>query len=58
MAPKKSVPKNDNEVADLLKKVLAVQLFELGVPQAVIAKRVKISINVVNDLVKGIKRNG
>ena len=46
-----------DELADLLKKLLVVQLFQLGVPQAQIAKKVKLSINVVNDLLKGIKKN-
>lgn len=48
----------DDELADLLKKVLAVQLFQLRLPQAAIAKRTKLSINVVNELLKGIKKNG
>jgi hypothetical protein len=55
MASRKSIA--DNELSDLLKKVLAIQLFQLGLPQAAIAKRVKLSINVVNELLKGIKRN-
>jgi hypothetical protein len=48
----------DTEQIDLLKKLLAVQLFQLGVPQATIRERVGLSINVVNELLKGIKKNG
>ena len=48
----------DNELVGLLKKLLALQLFQLGVPQAAIKQRVGLSINVVNDLLKGIKKNG
>ena len=58
MGSKKNVSGSDVELADLLKKILAVQLFQLGLPQADIAKRVKLSINVVNGLLKGIKKNG
>jgi hypothetical protein len=47
----------DDELVDLLKKLLVLQLFQLGVPQAAIGKRVKLSINAVNKLLKGIKRN-
>jgi DNA-binding transcriptional regulator LsrR (DeoR family) len=57
MKPKKNVSEPDDEIADLLKKILVVQLFQLGLPQAAIAKRVRLSINVVNALLKGIKKN-
>ena len=59
MKPKASHTFNpDAETVDLLKKLLVLQLYQLGVPQAAIGKRVKLSINVVNALLKGIKRNG
>jgi hypothetical protein len=58
MTTKSRSPKDDTDQVDLLRKILAVQLFELGVPQATIKERVGLSINVVNDLLKGIKRNG
>ncbi len=57
MRPKKNISDSDNELAYLLKKILVVQLFQLGVAQATIAKRVKLSINVVNALLKGIKKD-
>jgi hypothetical protein len=58
MTMKSHPSKADTEIVDLLRRILAVQLFQLGVPQATIKKRVGLSINVVNDLLKGIKKNG
>lgn len=59
MTAKSNSAKGDTDnQEDLLRKILAVQLFQLGVPQATIKERVGLSINVVNDLLKGIKRNG
>ncbi len=58
MRTKSRPSKSDSELTDLLKKILAVQLFQLGVPQVIICKRVGLSINAVNDLLKGIKKNG
>lgn len=58
MTSKPHSSKDDTDQVDLLKKILAVQLFQLGVPQAVIKERVGLSINVVNELLKGINKNG
>jgi hypothetical protein len=58
MKPKSQPSSSDDELVDLLKKLLALQLFQLGVPQVTIKERVGLSINVVNDLLKGIKKNG
>jgi hypothetical protein len=58
MKTKSQSSQSDTEQVDLLKKLLAVQLFQLGVPQATIKERVGLSINVVNELLKGIKKNG
>lgn len=55
--PSKRFAGNDDDLQDLVKKLLVLQLFQLGVPQAQIAKKVKLSINVVNALLKGIKKN-
>jgi hypothetical protein len=44
------------EVAVLLKKSLALQLFELSVPQADIARRLRVDIRFVNDFLKGIRK--
>ncbi len=57
MAEKKVISGSESELADLLKKILIVQLFQLGVPQSAIAKKVKLRANVVNALLKGIKKN-
>ena len=58
MKTKSQSSQSDTEQVDLLKKLLAVQLFRLGVPQSTIKERVGLSINVVNELLKGIKKNG
>jgi hypothetical protein len=58
MKAKSQSSNSDNELVVLLKKLLALQLFQLGVPQVAIKERVGLSINVVNDLLKGIKKNG
>lgn len=42
--------------ADLLKKILILELFKLNVPQKEIGKKLKITINVVNAFLKGIKK--
>ena len=60
MALKKGRKKQSPDIVtlDLLRKILTILLFQLGAPQATIAKRVGLSINVVNALLKGIKKNG
>lgn len=57
MAKRKQSAARENEVADLLKKILILELFQLDVPQVVIAKKMKLSPNAVNDFLKGIKKN-
>jgi len=44
------------ELANLLKKLLVLQLFELGVPQGGIAKKLRMDLHKVNDFLKGIRR--
>lgn len=58
MAAKKRSSGDTSEIADLLKKNLVLQLFQLDVSQATIARKLKLSVNVVNDLLKGIKKRG
>jgi len=58
MKAKSQLSNSDDELVGLLKKLLALQLFQLGVPQSTTKERVGLSINVVNDLLKGIKKNG
>jgi hypothetical protein len=48
----------ENEVADLLKKVLILELFKLGVPQGEIGKKLKMQKMVVNAFLKSVKKNG
>jgi hypothetical protein len=43
---------------DLLKKLLMLELFKLGVPQQQIGKKLKMNIVVVNAFLKGIQRSG
>lgn len=56
MAFKNRRSASEDEVTDLLKKILIVQLFQLDVPQVLIAKKLRLSPNAVNDLLKGIKK--
>ena len=44
------------ELSGLLKKVLVLKLFEMGVPQGDIGKKLKMDIRAVNGFLKGIKR--
>jgi hypothetical protein len=41
---------------DLLKKLLMLELFKLGVPQSAIGKKLKIKTEAVNGFLKGLKR--
>ena len=45
-----------SEIRSLLKKSLILRLFELGVPQGNIAKKLKTDIKVINEFLKGIKK--
>jgi DNA-binding transcriptional regulator LsrR (DeoR family) len=55
MPPKQ---KEENEVADLLKKILILELFQLGVPQGEIGKKLKMQKKAVNAFLKSVKKNG
>ena len=44
------------ETAALLRKLLILELAELGVPQGTIAKKLRMNINTVNEFLSGIKR--
>jgi DNA-binding transcriptional regulator LsrR (DeoR family) len=57
MAPKKQAIDPNMEVSNLLRKLLALQLFAAGASQGAIAKKLKMNINSVNELLKGIKKN-
>jgi len=47
----------NDDLAYLLKFVLAVELYRSGLSQAVIRKRLGLSMNVVNDMLKGVQRH-
>lgn len=56
MADRKRAGEPDAEVRFLLKKMLMLQLFELGLSQGQIAKKLRTDVHVVNDFLKGVKR--
>lgn len=43
--------------AGLLKKLLMLELFKLGVPQAEIGKKLKMNLATVNAFLKGCKKS-
>jgi hypothetical protein len=45
------------ELPNLLKKLLMLNLFALGVPQAEIAKKLRIDIHAVNSFLQGVKKH-
>jgi len=52
----KQVDDANSEATSLLKKLLILQLFGLGVPQGDISKKLRMSINTVNEFLRGIKK--
>lgn len=44
------------EIRALLKKLLILQLFELGVSQGDISKKVRIDVHAVNEFLRGVKK--
>jgi hypothetical protein len=56
MARKTQVVDPNAEVANLLRKLLIMQLWAMGVSQGSIAKKLKMNLNAVNDFLKGIKK--
>ena len=54
--PKKQSKDNSlEEIKDLMKKQIALDLFKLNLKQGEIAKKLHMNINVVNNLLKGVK---
>ena len=49
--------KGESETAYLLKYLLAIELYRSGLSQTEIRKRVGLSMNVVNDMLKGLTRH-
>jgi len=56
MALKKQTNDPNAELQNLLRKLLVLQLFAMGVSQGGIAKKLKMNLNSVNDFLKGIKK--
>lgn len=48
--------KSLEKIEDLLKHILAVQLYQAGVNQQLIAKHLKIATAKANELLKGVQR--
>lgn len=46
----------EDEIVALLQQLLAIELWRAGLPQSEIRKRLGISINVVNEMLKGVSR--
>jgi hypothetical protein len=56
--PKKSKETGNSAENDaLLKKVLILELFKLGIPQAEIGKKLKMNLTAVNAFLKGCKKS-
>ena len=49
------VSADDNSL--LLKKLLMIELFKLGVPQAEIGRKIKMDLAAVNAFLKGIRKH-
>ena len=47
---------SDDEVETLLKQLLAIELWRGGLTQSQITKRLKLSSNTVNEMLKGVSR--
>jgi DNA-binding NarL/FixJ family response regulator len=56
MTHKKQESNPNAELQNLLKRLLVLQLFAMGVSQGSIAKKLKMNLNTVNDFLKGIKK--
>ncbi len=57
MAKKNTKPTEDRESdSNLIKKLLILELFKLGVPQVDIGKKLRVDTHTVNDFLKGVKK--
>lgn len=45
------------ELSNLLKHLLAIELYRAGLSQAQIRQRLGLSMNVVNDMLRGVSRH-
>lgn len=60
MANMKKGPKklDTNDQATMIRYLLVIELWRAGLPQAQISKRLSLSPNMVNAMLKGLKRAG
>jgi DNA-binding CsgD family transcriptional regulator len=56
MAGKKQGTDNNEEIKELIKKQLVLNLYALNLPQGEIAKRLHMDTHAVNSFLKGIKK--
>ena len=56
MAGRKQTDDPNSEIRNLLKKTLILRLFELGVSQGDISKKLRIDVHAVNEFLRGIKK--
>jgi hypothetical protein len=54
---KKPKPAADDDVSQLLKHLLAIELYRSGLSQAQIRQRLRLNQNVVNSMLKGVSRH-
>lgn len=55
--PKKQKMQPMEEIRDLVKKYLILELFKINVPQAQIGKKLRVDLAAVNNFLKGIKKH-
>lgn len=57
MANKKQISDPIENISDLIKKQLILELFKMNVSQIEIGKKLRLDTHAVNDFLKGIKKN-
>lgn len=57
MAKNKKIYQPTEEMKDLMKKSLVLELFKMNVAQADIGKKLRMELATVNNFLKGIKKN-
>jgi hypothetical protein len=55
---KKAKAAPDNQTEYLLRYLVVIELFRLGLSQHAIRKRLRMNINTVTEMLRGIKRKG
>lgn len=57
MKKNKQIPNSIDDIRDLIKKLLILELFKLDMSQIEISRKLKIDNHAVNSFLKGIKKN-